>query len=206
MPLGTRKEHQQRNGRVGSAFQLRDAFDGGDRTDGYSLGFWGDWEGTGAVRLEQAQLAGASDGFGATVHLQFLDILGGCVPLPCPGPGTAAYRSLSVREPLGDKPEDLQLALAQWLHHGGLGFALSMRHNRRLRQSSQEFRLVTEQFDNPGVRWLLIDNRKAGIINRIGSPLVHEQADEAALLRPAPASPSNCTALSSSPLARRATA
>ena len=78
-------------------------------------------------------------------------------------------------------------------------------HGRRLCKSSQEFIHVTEQFM---IRHeaAFHPHSKSKISNRIGSPSSTKIRMKPPGSASARASPSNCTALSFSPLARRATA
>ncbi|MFZ1748184.1 MAG: hypothetical protein WAU17_19935 [Nitrospirales bacterium] len=63
-------------------------------------------------RLQQAQLTGASYGFGAALNLElFKD--SAVVPFDCVQGEEKPLADLPVRESLGDQPQDFQLALAQ---------------------------------------------------------------------------------------------
>jgi len=68
--------------------------------------------------LQQAQLAGASDGFGAALNLQLVEDPA-VMPFDRVQGEEKPFADLPVRETLGDQLQDFQFALAQRLENGG---------------------------------------------------------------------------------------
>ena len=69
------------------------------------------------VRLQQAQLAGTGDRFGAPLDLEFAEDFP-IVPFHRVQGEEQPLADLAIRESLGQELEYLQLALAQWLGEG----------------------------------------------------------------------------------------
>ena len=65
-------------------------------------------------RLQQTQLVGAGDGFGAALDLKFVENPA-VMPFDRVQGQEQPFTDLAVRESLGDQLQDFQLALAQWL-------------------------------------------------------------------------------------------
>ena len=89
------------------------------------------------MRLQQTQLAGACDGFGAALNLEFVED-SAVVPFDRVQGEEKPFADLTIRESLGNELQYFQLALAQWLKHmASWIYDLRLRQGRRLVNCSQ---------------------------------------------------------------------